>query len=122
MVLMGDLTKHFSRWEFECSCGCEFDRVQVAFVERLQKVREKFGPITVHSGCRCEAHNLSVGGSPSSSHLKGLAADLRCANSLSRYLLLKILMAEGFQRIGMGQEFVHVDLDPLKPQPLIWLY
>lgn len=119
---MGNLTKHFSRWEFECSCGCENDQVQVEFVECLQRVREKFGPLTINSGCRCEAHNSRVGGSPQSSHLIGLAADIRCADSSSRFNLLQILMEEGFQRIGIGQEFFHVDMDNGKPQPLIWLY
>jgi uncharacterized protein YcbK (DUF882 family) len=119
---MGNLTKHFSRWEFECSCGCKFDQVQAEFVERLQKVRENFGPLTVHSGCRCEPHNRSVGGSPQSSHLWGLAADIRCANSFSRFHLMRSLMEEGFQRIGLGQDFIHLDVDRAKSQSLIWLY
>lgn len=119
---MGNLTKHFSKWEFECSCGCKYDQMQVEFVMCLQRVREKFGPITINSGCRCEPYNRSVGGSPQSSHLRGLAADIRCSNSYSRFKLLRSLMEEGFQRIGIGQEFLHVDMDPDKPQSLIWLY
>jgi uncharacterized protein YcbK (DUF882 family) len=96
--------------------------VQVELVARLQKVREKFGPLTIHSGCRCGSHNLSVGGSPQSSHLSGLAADIGCSNSLSRFNLLHSLITEGFQRIGIGPEFIHVDLDRSKPPFLIWLY
>ncbi len=119
---MGDLTKHFSKWEFECPCGCNYDQMQVEFVKRLQKVREKFGPLTINSGCRCEQHNRSVGGSPESSHLRGLAADIRCPNSFSRFHLIRSLMEEGFQRIGIGQEFLHVDMDQNKPQFLIWIY
>jgi len=119
---MGDLTKHFSRWEFECSCGCGYDQVHVELVKRLQNVRENFGPMTIHSGCRCAPNNRSVGGSPLSSHLRGLAADIRCSNSLSRFNLLSGLTAQGFKRIGIGQEFIHVDMDPDKPQSLIWLY
>jgi len=118
---MGNLTKHFSNWEFECSCGCEFDQVQIEFIERLQKVRENFGPLTINSGCRCERHNRKVGGSPDSSHLRGLAADIHCANSLSRFHLLRSLMHAGFQRIGIGQEFIHVDMDRAKPQSLLLL-
>lgn len=119
---MGDLTKHFSRWEFKCSCGCEYGRVQIEFIERLQKVREKFGLLTINSGCRCESHNRSIGGSPESSHLRGFAADIRCPNSLSRFHLLHSLMQTGFQRIGIGKEFLHVDMDPDKPQSRIWIY
>lgn len=119
---MGDLTRHFSRWEFECPCECKNDEIQIDFVRRLQKVRENFGPMAVNSGYRCEQHNRSVGGSPESSHLHGLAADIRCSNSLSRFHLLRSLMQEGFQRIGIGKDFFHVDMDADKPQSVIWLY
>lgn len=78
--------------------------------------------MTINSGCRCARHNQNVGGSPNSSHVRGLAADIRCSNSLSRYNLLQSLMAEGFQRIGIEPEFIHVDMDLSKPQSLIWLY
>ncbi len=119
---MGDLTQNFSRWEFECPCGCRHDHVHEELVERLQKVRTNFGPITVNSGCRCEAHNRTVGGKTASAHLRGWAVDLRCPNSFSRFHLLKHLVNEGFRRIGIGQGFIHVDFDPGKPQSLIWLY
>ena len=119
---MGDLSQNFSRWEFECSCGCGYSQVQVEFVKRLQKVRENFGPMTINSGCRCGSYNRSVGGSPLSAHVPGLAVDILCSNSLSRFNLLRGLLAEGFQRIGIGREFIHVDMDISKPQFLIWLY
>jgi uncharacterized protein YcbK (DUF882 family) len=119
---VGDLSRHFSRHEFECSCGCGFDQVQDELVVRLEKVRENFGPLTINSGCRCDLHNRRVGGSPTSSHLCGLAVDLGCSNSLSRFNLLRFLLAEGFQRIGIGRDFIHVDRDLGKPKSLIWLY
>lgn len=119
---MGDLTRHFSRWEFECPCGCENDEILIEFVRRLQKTREIFGPMTINSGCRCEPHNRRVGGSLESSHLRGLAADIRCPNSLSRFHLIRSLMGEGFHRIGIGKDYLHVDMDAEKPQSLIWLY
>jgi uncharacterized protein YcbK (DUF882 family) len=119
---MGDLCKNFSRREFECSCGCGYDQIEIELVESLQKVREYFGPMTIVSGCRCGPYNRSVGGSPTSSHLRGLAVDIRSANSLSRFNLVRCLLAEGFKRIGIGQDFIHVDQDSSKPQFLIWLY
>ena len=43
----------------------------------LDPLREKYGkPIHVNSGYRCPALNLAVKGSKTSSHLKGLAADI----------------------------------------------
>lgn len=43
----------------------------------LDPIREMWGrPITVNSGFRCPTLNKAVGGSPSSQHMKGEAADI----------------------------------------------
>lgn len=43
----------------------------------LDGIREKFGkPVKVNSGFRSPAVNVAVGGSKTSAHLKGLAADI----------------------------------------------
>jgi len=43
----------------------------------LQPLRDAWGyPITVNSGFRCKSLNKAVGGSPSSDHLHGRAADI----------------------------------------------
>ncbi len=119
---MGDLTTHFSRHEFTCRCGCGFDEIQPEFVERLQEARDRFGPMIVHSGCRCADHNRQEGGRPRSAHLQGWAADLRCTDSFSRYRLVRALLDTGFERLGLGETFVHVDADPHKTARLIWMY
>lgn len=119
---MGDLSKHFSRWEFECFCGCGTDQIQNRLVERLQRIREKYGSLIINSGCRCERHNCKVGGNPTSSHLRGWAADIHCPNSFSRFVLIRHLFEEGVQRIGIGSDFLHVDEDPDKAQTVMWLY
>lgn len=47
----------------------------------LDKIREKYGkPIVVDSGFRCSKLNKAVGGSTSSQHMKGEAADIRSLN------------------------------------------
>lgn len=75
------LTKNFSRSEFACKDQCGFDDIDIRLVEMLQQVRDHFdAPITITSGCRCEAHNTSVGGSHRSQHLYGKAADFRVRN------------------------------------------
>jgi hypothetical protein len=43
----------------------------------LQPARDKFGPIEVTSGYRSEKVNAAVGGSATSDHLKGKAADIK---------------------------------------------
>jgi len=71
------ISDHFSRGEFECSCGCGFNTVDVELISVLEDLREHFNrPIRITSGCRCLEHNASVGGRPNSQHLKGRAADI----------------------------------------------
>lgn len=45
----------------------------------LEELRQyAVAPIIVTSGYRCEAVNQGIGGSESSAHMKGLAADIKC--------------------------------------------
>ena len=91
-------------------------------IEMLDQVREEYGkPIRISSGYRTEAANQKVGGVKNSSHLNGLAADIKVKNSRERYELLFILM-KYFYRIGVAKSFIHVDIDEDKPQGVIWVY
>jgi uncharacterized protein YcbK (DUF882 family) len=89
----------------------------------LDSAREIYGkPMVINSGFRTEEHNAKVGGTANSSHLKGLAADIKCTTSADRYDLLDSLMKAGFNRIGVGKTFIHVDIDENKTPFLIWTY
>ena len=91
-------------------------------IEMLDQVREEYGkPIRISSGYRPEEANLKAGGVKNSSHLKGLAVDIKVKNSRERYKLLFILM-NYFHRIGVAKSFIHVDIDEDKPQGVIWVY
>lgn len=73
----GDLSEHFSRWEFACKDGCGFDSVHNDLIDALEEVREVVGrPVTINSGCRCWEHNAAIGGSAQSQHTIGRAADI----------------------------------------------
>lgn len=92
-------------------------------LEMMDQVREIYGkPINITSGYRTEAHNRSVGGVPSSSHLKGLAVDIACIASSDRYKLINALIKIGFNRIGVAKSFIHADIDPDKSPNVIWTY
>ncbi len=68
---MGDLTKHFSRYEFECPC-CGAAPVGPTLVNALEQLRLRLGrPILINSGYRCRNHNEKVGGGHNSQHLLG---------------------------------------------------
>ena len=81
--MAGDLTANLSRSEFRCKCGqCAQEGVDIHLPPLIQDARdvvqEHFKErvkIHIESGNRCASHNKKVGGSPSSKHLYGLAAD-----------------------------------------------
>lgn len=76
----------------------------------------------ITSGYRTKNHNKKVGGTPNSSHLRGKAADISCSTSTERFKIISGLIAAGFTRIGIGQNFVHVDIDTYKTPNVTWLY
>lgn len=92
-------------------------------LDMLDELRHRLGfPLTVNSGYRTESHNWKVGGKPSSSHLKGLAVDLSAKGGSVKYAILKEALAMGFTRIGIGQNFIHLDIDESLPQEVVWTY
>jgi len=119
------LTKNFNRDEFVCPCCRAFvDSLAFrAFVARLQYAREQAGiPFVITSGYRCAEHNKAVGGKGDSSHLKGLAADIRAQTSLERFKIIDGLIRAGLTRIGIAKTFIHVDISTDKPQRRMWVY
>ena len=93
------------------------------FLAKLDHARELAEtPFHINSGYRCKSHNEYVGGKPHSSHLKGVAVDIRATSSPNRYYILKALIMSGFRRIGIADSFIHVDDDYSKPQDVLWTY
>jgi len=89
----------------------------------LDVVRKKYGKsIVINSGYRTVKHNAKVGGTPESSHTKGLAVDIACNNSTDRFKLEGILREVGFKRIGIAKTFIHADIDKDKAQNVLWTY
>jgi zinc D-Ala-D-Ala carboxypeptidase len=119
---MGDLSENFSRYEFACKCGCGADNISPALVDALQVVRSASPfAISITSGVRCSKHNSNVGGASSSSHVSGLAADIVCIGSGDRYKFLRNLIP-AVGRIGVAENFIHVDVDHMKPTGVLWMY
>ena len=113
---------YFSQNEEACRC-CGCGGLVPDFREKLNKAREKAGiPFVLTSAFRCENYNREVGGSETSSHLAGLAVDIKCTDGWSRFKILSALLEVGFCRIGIGKTFIHVDDDLTKPQGVVWDY
>ena len=105
---MNLLSPYFKREEFACKCGCGFDTVDAVLLEALTAIRSHFNqPVVVTSGCRCEAHNTRVGGSKSSQHKKGRAADIK-VKSTSPALVADYAQELGLS-VGRYDTFTHVD-------------
>ena len=79
-------------------------------------------PFNVTSGYRCIAYNEECGYSPTSSHLAGLAVDIACSDSRIRMRILLGAVEAGFRRIGIREDFIHLDCDPKKAAEVCWLY
>jgi len=104
------------------------EMMDLDFLSMLDESRDVAGiPFVITSGFRTVAHNKKLikqgySASRNSSHLLGLAADIKCSDSRSRYIILDALNEVGFTRIGIAPNFIHVDLDINKPQHRIWVY
>tara|TARA_R110002110_G_scaffold210142_1_gene422577 strand:+ start:354 stop:827 length:474 start_codon:yes stop_codon:yes gene_type:complete len=80
------LTPNFSTDEFEVTSTVLVNELPRKYVPRvlalctaiLQPIRDRFGPVTITSGYRCEEVNQLVGGSSSSQHLTAEACDFHC--------------------------------------------
>ena len=70
------LSPSFTVREFRCRDGTDTIMIDEGLVVLLQCIREHFGkPVHITSGYRTAEHNAAVGGSKSSQHLLGRAAD-----------------------------------------------
>lgn len=73
-------TKNFKLEEFKCECGGKWctgypDTLKVDLLKNLQKLRNKYGSLTITSGLRCVTYNSNIGGIRGSKHTQGKATD-----------------------------------------------
>lgn len=82
------LSEHFKLWEFVTSQTATrhginntppeavINRLRFLCEEILDPARQAVGPLRISSGYRCPALNRAVGGSTTSAHMQGYAADV----------------------------------------------
>lgn len=119
--------KHFTLEELSCRDGCGLKPSNRATIA-LQAVRYEYGkPMTVTRGASCSAHNKKIGGAESSKHIadnddiEPTAFDVVVENSWDRFRLVSIAIKHGFNGIGIGKKFVHMDMRP-EEEGRIWHY
>tara|TARA_Y100000356_G_scaffold109993_1_gene96684 strand:+ start:331 stop:717 length:387 start_codon:yes stop_codon:yes gene_type:complete len=102
------------------------------FLEKLDQARGLAGiPFKITSGFRTEAYQddltrrgYKTAKKGTSPHLKGLAADISVKDSRQRFIVINSLLLAGFTRLGIGDNFIHVDLSTYEGhrQNVIWKY
>ena len=122
------ITPNFSKSEMACRCGCGLDYMDETFMEMLQKLRDKLGPLPISSGVRCEKHNEDSGGYPKSAHLQqghgSKGADIKIFGPRS-LALIEEARRLGFSGVGIAQKgkyntrFIHLDT---MPRQALWSY
>jgi zinc D-Ala-D-Ala carboxypeptidase len=113
--------KYFTPEEFaKCIPACRIDDLNHQLLKMLDEAREKaFVPFIINSAYRTKEYEIKKGRTGFSSHCKGLAVDIKCNDSIDRFLIIKALIDTGFRRIGIYENFLHVDIDESKPN-CIW--
>lgn len=104
------------------------DNLQLLVDNILQPVRDEFGSVTVNSGYRSPKLNTAIGGSATSDHCLGMAADIEIVNVDNKVLAEYIrdnfkftqLILEYYTEGVPDSGWVHVsyDKDDLKCQTL----
>lgn len=118
------MTKNFKRQEFNCKCGCDmplevYENV-IKLAGQLQTLRDYVGrPIKINSAYRCPKHNKKIGGSKTSQHLLGKAADItvQSLKPAEVFIIIEDLidMGEMLQGgLGLYDTFVHYDIRKIK--------
>ena len=117
------LSANFTVAEFACKDGSDPVFVDSSLAALLQKIRDHFGrPVVITSGYRTASHNTRVGGSRSSQHLLGRAADIQVADTpvedVAAYAESLMPAWGGVGRYpvkaGRAKGWVHVDTRPNK--------
>ncbi len=106
------LTTNFKVKEFRSRDGADKILIDETLVTLLQKMRDKFGTISISSAYRTAAYNKKVGGVSGSQHLYGLAADITISDNSRLLEAAQYAEKIGFTGIGLDnkyQMFIHLD-------------
>ena len=118
------MSKYFHPSEFKrCTPSCCIDDMNAAFLDILDRVRERAGiPLVLNSAYRSKAYEHARGRSGNGAHTRGMAVDIRCNTSANRMKIVRAALECGIVRIGIGKTYVHLDCDTSLVQGVIWHY
>lgn len=111
------LSQHFKVKEFQSKDGVDKVLIDTDLVSILQKIRSHFNrPVTILSAYRTPTHNANIGGSSTSYHVKGMAADIQVkgVDPILVGLYAESLGVGGVGVYAYNGGFVHIDTRPTK--------
>lgn len=115
------IEEYKKKWPYKYFKPSEVQGIKDELISKLDSARGMAQiPFVITSGLRSKETNTEVGGVENSSHLGGLAVDIRCVDSSIRFKMLKALLSVGFNRIGVYKAHLHCDVDSSKPKETIW--
>lgn len=117
-------SRYFAEREFQrCSPSCSLQDMTQEAMDAFDAVRERAGiPLVINCAFRSQEWEKARGRSGNSAHTKGVALDIRANSSATRMNIVSAALAEGITRIGIGNGFVHLDIDNTLPQGVMWHY
>ena len=102
---------YFAESEFrKCVPACDKSQMDKDFMKRLNRARRIAGiPFVLNCAYRSKEWDISKGRTGNSYHTLGRAVDIRCLDSLSRFVMVRALLSAGFHGIGIANTYIHVD-------------
>mgnify|MGYP000279964775 FL=1 len=123
-------SEYFTEKELRCK-GTGECNMDDNFMLKLEELRKKYNtPMIITSGYRHPAHNVAIGGSRYSAHIKGRAVDVQVVGK-DALRLVRLALECGMTGIGVAQRgphekrFIHIDdleNSQQSPRPWIWSY
>ncbi len=99
------------------------EEMQYGFMRLLLVTRlEAQMPFIMTSGWRTPQRNEDIGGNWRSAHLTGWAGDVKAVFSWQKFTIINAALTAGFNRIGIGNTFIHLDNKPGYVENVIWTY
>lgn len=119
-------SRYFSEQEFrKCDPPCDRESMDQDFLDMMDDIRRRARiPLVINCAYRSRAYDIAKGRSGNSAHTFGLAVDIRCNTSQNRLKIVKAALECGITRIGIGKNFVHIDMGERVglPANVIWHY
>lgn len=117
---------YFKEEEFtKLTPSCHISDMHEALLWRLDKLRAAVGqPFVITSAYRSPEWDIAKGRSGQGPHTKGLAVDISCPDSyFTRRVLEEALRRKDYWHgIGIGKNFIHLDIMYRQSGPLVWGY